>query len=228
MAKNEKEIKINCHKDHRQRMRAKIQSNGFASLEDHEKLEVLMYYTIPRANTNEQGHRLIDRFGSFSAVLDAPLDEIEKVEGIGHSTAYFLSLLPQVVGCYINDKNCSVGEFNTIDDIGRYMTTKFHGCNVEKTYIICLDSKNKILREQEISSGSANSVEFNFPEITKIALEMECHSIVLAHNHPGGVCLPSGEDIDASNILRETLRTLKINFIQHFVVVNDSYCGIFR
>ena len=220
-----KEKDKNCHKDHRQRMRSKIKANGFASLEDHEKLEVLMYYTIARANTNEQGHRLLERFGSFSAVLDAPIEELEKVEGVGPSTADFFNLLPQIVGCYISDKSAIVGEFNSIDDIGRYLTTKFYGCKVEKLYALALNSKNKIIDEKELSSGGSSLVNVEMRKIAGFALTEGCRSIVLAHNHPDGICIPSGDDIDMSKKIRNYLRELRVNVVQSFVIVNESFCS---
>lgn len=214
----------NCHAAHRQRMRDKVTANGFSSLAGHEKLEFLLYYTIPRANTNEQGHRLLERFGSFSAVLDAPVGEIEKVEGVGKSSAYFLSLLPKIFGSYAADKKMLGEEFSSLDEIGKYLTSKFYGYNVERTYMLCLDSKNKCIAEYELESGSVSNVYLNPQIIVAKAIEVGCTRIVLAHNHPNGVCLPSGDDYDSTRRLSALLRDLHLNLVEHFIIVNDSYC----
>ena len=89
-------MKDNVHENHRERMRERYLLNGTDGMEPHEVLEMMLYYTIPRSDTNPIAHRLIDTFGSFSGVLDASADDLAKVCGIGSKAAVFLKLFNDV------------------------------------------------------------------------------------------------------------------------------------
>ncbi len=212
------------HANHRRRMREKVEKYGFEALSDHEKLELLLFYAIPRANTNEQGHRLLEKFGSFSAVLDAPVDEIIAVDGVGERSASFLKIIPQICNYYINDKCIKFNTFETIDDIGRYMKNKFIGIEVEKVYMMCFDSRNKCIYESWVDSlGTSTSVELNSQFIVKAAIKCSATSVAIGHNHPRGVSVPSSADLDATYGLTDTLRTIKVRLIEHFVFDENGY-----
>lgn len=84
------------HSGHRERKRLQFRQHGIDAFADHEVLELLLYYAIPRRDTNPMAHALMDRFGSLHAVLSAPAEELERVEGMGPGAATLLKLVPQV------------------------------------------------------------------------------------------------------------------------------------
>ncbi len=225
--KNKKSaVDENCHANHRERMRQKVEALGFDALLDHEKLEVILFSIIPRANTNEIAHRLLDRFGSFSAVLDASANDLVQVKGIGRISAFYLSMYSQMVTYYLKDKNQIKPCFDNIDNIGKYVTTKFINCDTEILYCFCLDSKNSLISEKIIQTGTVNHLNIDFGKIATEIYNSKASKFVLAHNHPNGICIPSIEDIDATNGITACFSSLNVELIEHFVVVGDKYVGI--
>ena len=91
---------MNLHEGHRQRLKERFIKNGLSDFEDHNVLELLLFYSVPRSDTNELGHKLLKKFGSLSNVFDAPVDELCKVEGIGLHSATLIKLIPELCNLY--------------------------------------------------------------------------------------------------------------------------------
>lgn len=216
----------NVHKDHRSRMREKYQKYGFEAFADHEKLEFLLFFCIPRVNTNPTAHRLLDKFGTFAGVLDAPESELLKVDGIGESSVQFLKLLPQVASYYINSSRDTGKRFDKFKDICEHLVKTYIGITEEKIRLICLDDKNKVLYDDFVQSGSVNKVGIDLRRIAEIALSTQTSNIILAHNHPTGVCKPSFDDIKATARLEASLKDISVNLIAHVLVAEGKYCVV--
>ena len=133
----------NLHQGHRERMRERIAQQGFESLADHEALEVLLYLTNPRKNTNVMAHALLKRFGSFSRVLDAEEEELCKVEGVGPATARMLHLMPEIckyyTRCRASEENC----LRTTEQLAEFLKSKFLGADRERALLMALDSRSR-------------------------------------------------------------------------------------
>ena len=216
----------NIHAKHRERLREKILKYGFESLHDHEKLEVILFSSLHRVNTNEIAHRLLERFGSFSAVLDASPEEIASVYGVGKISAFDLSLLPEIFTYYMKDKLNPQKRFSTIDEIGKYVTSKFINCDVEMLYIFCFDAKSNLISEKLIHTGTIKTVGVDFDKIGSEVFSSKASKFVIAHNHPGGVCLPSSDDLDVTKEIEKIFEKFSAEFYEHFIVVGDDYIGI--
>ena len=136
----------NLHQGHRERMRERIAQQGFESLADHEALEVLLYLTNPRKNTNVMAHALLKRFGSFSRVLDAEEEELCKVEGVGPATARMLHLMPEIckyyTRCRASEENC----LRTTEQLAEFLKSKFLGADRERALLMALDSRSRVRR----------------------------------------------------------------------------------
>lgn len=198
-------------------MRIRIRKNGLDSLHDHEVLETMLYFTIPREDTNPVAHRLIQRFGSLSAVLGAPAEELEKVEGVGPKSAEFLSLFPQYARRYLVSLQEDDRPLETTEDIGRFLCPCFVGESEELAYVVCLDNCRRPLCRICIHRGSVNAVEINVRTVVKIALDHKATGVILAHNHPGGVAVPSQEDSNTTRRVFEALEPLHIDLVDHLV-----------
>lgn len=216
----------NVHKDHRSRMREKYLKYGFEAFADHEKLEFLLFFCIPRVNTNPTAHRLLDRFGSFAGVLDAPESELRKVAGIGENSVQFLKLLPQVASYYINSSKETNKRFDKFKDICEHLVKSYIGITEEQIRLICLDDKNNILYDDFVLKGSVNKVAINLRKIVEIAISTKASNVIVAHNHPTGVCKPSFDDIKATARMESTLKELSMNFIAHILVAEGKYCVV--
>ncbi len=216
----------NIHKDHRSRMREKVYKNGFESLADHEKLEFLLFYSVPRVNTNPTAHLLLDRFGSFAAVLDAPESELLKIDGMGESSVKFLKLLPQVASYYVNSSRDTDKRFNKFKDICEHLVDKYIGVTDERVRLICLDDKNNIQYDDFIQSGTVSTVNINIRKMLEVIMSTQTSNVIIAHNHPTGVCIPSLDDVKTTKIVQDYLRGIDVTLHAHILVAEGKYCVV--
>lgn len=214
------------HEGHRARLRRQVRERGLEGMPDHNILEFLLFYTIARRDVNPLAHALIERFGSLSAVLDAPIEELMRVPGCSEVTAVFLSTLPKVFRAYQQDKLKAGVLFTDAEGVGDYLAKLFVGRRVETLIMLCLDLKNKLICWKVVADGSVAHVSFPIRRIVELALSAGAVSIAIAHNHPGGFAIPSRGDIEATGKLRDALSPLGIALIDHVVVSEDDYTSM--
>ena len=217
---------MSIHDGHRKRMITRFQEEGLDHFKEHEVLELLLYYTIPRRDTNPIAHELINRFGSLSQVLDARPEELAKVDGIGSASAAFLSLITAVGRYYLVNRTIQETQLTTLDQCGRYLVPFFHGRRNEMVYILCLDAKCKVLCCKEMGEGSVNSAGVPIRRIVEAALGVNATSVILAHNHPSGFAVPSGEDVQATKRVALALDAVEIALVDHIVVADDDFVSM--
>ena len=217
---------MSIHKDHRQRVRERYLKEGLDGFSEVQVLELLLFYVIPRQDTNPIAHRLLDQFGSLYQVLEAPVEELEKVEGIGPNAALLLSLITAVARVYAVNRTEKQKILRTIEDCGEYLKSFFIGRRSEMVYLLCLDAKCKVLGCREIGEGSVNSANVPIRRIVETALGLNATSVVLAHNHPSGIALPSGEDVLTTHRVAAALSTVDIVLVDHIVVADDDYVSM--
>ena len=163
--------KENVHAGHRQRLKNKYLSSGADVLEPHELLELLLFYAVPRANTNPIAHALIKRFGSLKNVLTAPVEELTKVEGVGESSALLISLFPRVYCRALSDSMEEEAEIlDTSRRLGAYFVTLLSPERNEVMYQLCLDAKGRLLKRFKINEGNSGGVDFDVRKIAVNAL----------------------------------------------------------
>ena len=217
---------ISIHKGHRERIKKRFLEEGLDSFTDIQVLELLLFYVIPRRDTNPIAHALLSRFGSLTQVLEASVEELKKVEGVGHEAAVFLHLIPASGRYYLVDKTMQCKILNTIDQCGQYLVPFFFGRQVETVFLLCLDAKCKVLCCREVGEGSVNSAGISVRKIVEMALAANATSVVLAHNHPSGVAIPSDEDIFTTHRVAAALRAVDVQLVDHIVVADDDYVSM--
>ena len=217
---------MSIHDGHRERMKERFRTEGLDNFTEIQVLELLLFYCIPRKDTNPISHALLDRFGSLSQVLEAPISELERVPGIGESAATFLSLTT-ALGRYYQVNRAMQGEIlSTIEKCGNYLVSRFYGRRNETVFLLCLDAKCKVLCCREIGEGSVNSAGIPIRRIVETALGANATSVVLAHNHPSGIALPSGEDVATTRRVAAALSTVDIVLVDHIIVADDDYVSM--
>lgn len=214
------------HEGHRERMRKRFREEGLDMFTDIQALELLLYYTIPRRDTNLIAHNLLERFGSFSQVLEAPVEELAKVEGVGENTAVFLHLIPQAGRFYMRDRTDNVKVLPTLESCADFLVPRFIGRRVEMVFLLCMDAKCKVLSCRKISEGSVNTAGISVRKIVEQALAAGASSVVIAHNHPGGLAIPSNEDIQTTEKIADSLRALDIHLVDHIIVADGDYVSL--
>lgn len=217
---------MSIHDDHRQRVRQRFLESGLDDFHEIQVLELLLFYCIPRRDTNPVAHALLEHFGSFSQVMEAPVEELKKVKGMGESSAAFLHLVTAVSRYYQVDRVKQVKILPTIEDCGRYLIPFFHGRRNETVFLLCMDAKCKVICCKEIGEGSVNSAGVPIRRIVETALGVSATTVVLAHNHPSGLALPSGEDIETTHRAAAALNAVEITLADHIVVADDDFVSI--
>lgn len=213
----------NPHAKHRQRLRERFLSTGLEGFQDHEILELALFYVYSRRDTNPIGHALIERFGSLSGVLDAPVEALRRVPGVGPQAAVFLKLLPALFARYESSKYDGVTAIGSPQPPADYILPRFIGKTDELVYLLALDAKHKVLFADFIHRGSVNAVEINTRRICEIALSYQSTCVVLAHNHPSGLAVPSEEDMMTTQALEKTLLSMGVTLMDHIVVADGDY-----
>ena len=210
------------HSGHRARMREKYLKSGFDVFAPHEKLELLLYYAIPYKNTNDLAKNLIDRFGSLSNVLDAPIDSLVDA-GLTENQAVYLKLFPDVTRAYYSEKyDFDQGPID-YERLPEYIFRKFIGLgSQERVLLILIDAKGKEVFCGFITEGSFESAQFSVRKIVRLAMNYGAAYAVIAHNHPSGVALPSVEDVRTTLLLRDALALVEVKLIDHFIVANEE------
>ena len=210
------------HDGHRIRLRQKYKQHGFDSFEKHELLEFLLFYSIGRKDTNELGHSLIEKFGSFSAALDAPIEAIKEINGIGDHSATLIKLIPQLCRCYMQDKDEHKHKIIDVNNAPLVFINRFIGRQNEAVMLMLLDSKCKSLFCGVINEGSVNSVDIYIRKIVELAITYNASMALLAHNHPSGIACPSSNDIETTVNVRKALDIVDVKLVDHIIVADND------
>ena len=185
---------MSIHDGHRQRLKQRFLEEGLESFTDIQVLELLLFFSVPRQDTNPIAHALLDHFGSLYQVLEAPVEELRKVKGVGEQSALLLSLMNYVPRYY--------------------------------QFLLCLDAKCKVLCCKEVGQGSVNSAGISVRKIVETALAANATTVVLAHNHPSGIAVPSSEDVQTTCRVAMALNAVEIQLADHIVVADGDYVSM--
>lgn len=211
------------HDGHRKRLKARFMKTGLDDFEPHNILELLLFYSVPRKDTNPLAHKLISRFGSLSGAFDARPEELMKVDGVTENTAVLISMIPQIARKYLEDKAEAVNIIGGFSDIGKYLMPKFVGRTVETVMLAALDNKNKIISCSIVAEGENDKVNLSKRKIMEEVMRVGATRVVLAHNHPRGFAMPSAEDIYLSEEIYALLKTVGVELVDHIVFAEDDY-----
>ncbi len=209
------------HEGHRSRLRKRYLDYGIDNFENHEILEMLLYNCYTRRNTSDIAHKLIERFGSISAVFDAPVDLLVEA-GVSESVAAFLHMIPDVSRIYLDDRNKSSEKVIQLKELCDYFKNKFIGRKDEAVYLLLLDNKKKELFSGVVATGTSASSDVPLRKIVDLALRYNATFAVIAHNHLSGMAVPSKADMQATQVLSDTLRTVGINLLDHIIIADDD------
>ena len=214
------------HSNHRNRVRNKFLKYGIDAFEPHEIIEFLLFWSISRKDTNVIAHNLINKFGSISAIFDASYKSLLEVEGIGENSAILLKLIPQLSRIYQENKFLIGKKVPTLEKCYDKLVLKFIGRTDEAVAIMLFDSKGKIVFDGIINKGSVNAVEIYSRKIVELISHYYATSIILAHNHPSGIALPSKSDILSTDKLNVILESMQVKFIDHIIVADNDYISM--
>ena len=207
---------------HRFRVKNAVIENGFGHLSNHRLLELLLFYSIPRADTDKLARGLIEEFGSWQAVFDADISRLCRVNGVGESTAVFIATVGELIKRSSAPKVDGRVSLKNIEDLKELAKRQLFGSSNEKVIIVCLDSAKRVKRVVPVSTGNKNEALVDVRKAVQAVMDCEATSAFIAHNHPENSCQPSAADIDTTRSLCVMFRKLGIKLIDHIVVGFDN------
>lgn len=216
------------HDGHRDRLRKRFTEEGAETFQEHEILELLLFYAIPRKNTNEIAHRLLERFGNLPQVLEATPADLQSVEGMGEHAAFFLSMFPAISRYYGLAKKKEKAIMKDPTDCALYLLDFFVGHAKENVYLLCLDATRNVLACPWVGEGNVNSASVPIRRVVEMALSVNATAVVLAHNHPSGISTPSIEDVATTKRLAIALEAVDVILADHVVVANGQYTSMVK
>ncbi len=212
------------HSGHRKRMKERfLNDNGFENFAQHEILEMLLYSTIPRSDTNPLGHALMERFGSIANVFDASPEELKEVSGIGESSAFLLSLIPHLTRVYTQAKWDKRQSLCSTELAGQFAVNLFVGKAHEEFWMICVDSNRRVFYQGCIAKGTINEVPAYPRLVVQEVLKHNVQNVIFTHNHPGGSIRPSEADLVATEALLSAMMAINVDVIDHIIVSGNSF-----
>ena len=217
---------MGVHDGHRERLRARFAEHGLDSFNELNALELLLCYAIPRRDTNEIAHRLLDAFGSLSGVFQASMQELTSIPGIGENAATLILMVPQIVKKAHVSKARETKIIRNSTDAGNYLLPYFLDEPDEIVMMLCLDNKRAVICCREMGRGVVNCVDANIRRMVETALKVKTTTVIIAHNHPNGVALPSREDDNFTRTLYRSLGLLGITLEDHIIVANDEFVSL--
>lgn len=216
------------HQHHRERMRERCIQNGFDSFATHELLEMLLYYSIPRADTNGVAHGLLERFGSLKGICEASVDELVMTEGVGRQSAILLRLIPELMKRYAMEEIEPRAVYDSVGRLADYFVRAFIGLDHECLYMMLLNNRMNMIDCVLVSEGSVNSSTVPIRLMTQKALFKKASSVVLAHNHPAGLALPSGRDIEVTETLIGAFDAIGVTLLEHLIIADGRFYPILQ
>ena len=189
-------------------------------------MELMLCYAIPRRDVNEQAHHLINRFGSVSKVLDAPIEELMSRGGLTENGAVFMKIIPELSRIYRKDKWKDKINLSNTFVAGQYAVDLFEGINYEAFYVMCMDTAGGLLKCEKVSEGTINEAPIYPRLVVEAALRCNANKVILAHNHPSGNKNPSWMDIENTGKIKAALENIDIELVDHFVVGGESFSSM--
>lgn len=198
-------------------MKSRFLKTGFDSFEPHEALEFILFYAIPKRDTNKLAHELLEMFGSVAGVLNAPYELLIQVNGIGDHAAILLKQIPQLFRIYSEDISKPGKIMDNPKKWAEYFKAKFVGRTTETLFVAGIDDCAYFVACEIISTGTRRAIDVSCEALFRFTIRWNVDRIVLAHNHPNGIAVPSLADKIKTQKLETALKFLDVTLVDHFI-----------
>ena len=214
------------HEKHRERLKEKFLEFGLDGLAEHELVELLLFYAVPRQNTNEIAHRLINEYGRISDILEADTENLMKIKGISKHSAVLFKLILASVNKYMNEQNDIANAMLTPQNIDKYIKNLFYGHTNEVAYALLLDKDCIVKKVKKLSTGTVNAAPIYPREVIKLAVNERYPYMLLAHNHPNGNAMPSQNDLKITKTIELALNFVEVRLVDHVIVSGEKVISL--
>lgn len=225
MAKG-KPVEKNIHNGHRMRVLRSYSQIEFDVLSPHQVLEFILFYIAPRGDVNPLAHRLLDHYGSVQNVLDANPNELMKVNGIHERSALMLTGLVKIFNYYTGSKLSKKLRFTEPSEIYDYCEDLLRFYTHEVVFAIALDASFHFISKRKIGKGAGTAVALDPHDLVDFVNETKAANIILTHNHPGGDCNPTINDITGTDIVKQIIEYMKAQLVDHVIIGDDGIYSI--
>ncbi len=215
-----------AHDGHRERLRGKFAENGIDGMYEHEVLELLLSYAIPRQDTNALAHALIDRFGSLTDVLSANVYDIANTPGLGMRSATLVKLAGEIrrVGMTKDEKR--VIRLRNPYELASYCRTLYREQRYESLNVISLDKRYTVIHADEVGTGDVTGAPVDARKVCECLIRHGAYAAILTHNHPSGDVRPSRTDGRTTVAVAALLENINVKFYDHIIVGKDEAFSI--
>lgn len=213
---------------HRRRLREKLLQRGAEALADYELLEMLLFFAQPRGDTKPLAKAVINRFGSFPAVLTAPTHELLATPGLGEHAVAAIRLVQGAALRLARAEAAARPVLNNWERLMDYLSAALAREKVEQFRILFLDNRNQLIADEVQGRGTVNHTPVYPREVVRRALELHATALILVHNHPSGDPTPSREDVEMTAEVREAARLLGIVVHDHVIVGHGRWVSLRR
>jgi DNA repair protein RadC len=217
-------MELDTREGHRQRLRDKFLTTGLSALHDYEIVELLLTLGTPRKDCKQQAKEAIKRFKGLRGVLDAGLEELQEIKGIGPHNAFGVKLFQSLSERYLKEKliNEQIPLISP-DTVFDYLRQSMGKEKQEVFKALFLDSKNKLIDSKDLFIGSLTSSVVYPRKIMEEAIKYHASGLIFAHNHPSGDSTPSNSDKEITNNLIVAGNSMQIRVLDHIIVGGDKY-----
>lgn len=216
------------HKQHRKRHKRRFLETNGAGFQDHELIEMMLYYAIPRKNTNGIAHALCERFGTIEKMADASIDELKLVDGIGDNSAILIKLILLMAQRYIDEKSKESKRIDTLEKAVAYGRNRIFGSSKELVYATFVDNSLNVIDTSLVAIGAIDEVKPLVRNIISLCLFKSACAVILFHNHPRGGIEASEADINFTSLLERELDMLGINLVEHIIIDNAGFNTVLK
>jgi DNA repair protein RadC len=211
------------HHGHRKRKKEQFLKSGIEHLPEHEPLEFLLYYAIPRGDTNFIAHSLIKRFGSLTGAMNAGYDELLEVSGVGENAASLICFTKMLSKLYAKTQaKESLEILSNSKSLKEFCISIFIGALEEEFHCLYLTDDLKLIGHEKACSGTLRAVDIPIRKIARSILDRNCSRLVVTHNHPAGSCMPSRADVDSTKNIHDVFKKMEVDLVDHIIVGRDG------
>lgn len=219
----------NLHEGHRKRLKKEILEQDFSdSIPTHKVLETLLFYGIPRKDTNPIAHELLLKFGSLSGVLEASPSDLLQVKGMTENAVTLLKLIVPLYRRYKTEREKKRLKFSSVEEIGDYLMQRYTGYTEEVFMVMFLKQDGSFIACDIISKGDSGMVALTIKSVVQKALQYNAPDVVISHNHPNGNALPSRADVEMTKRLQKTLQEINVRLIDHIIIGENDYISFIQ
>jgi len=208
---------------HRKRIKEKYKKGGLSGWLDYEVLEFALSYSIPQKDTKAIAKQLLNKFKSINAVLDANRADLQTLFGISEHTALFLNFLKDIAIIYLETGLFDRDLLSSPECVYNYLKASLKGNNDEEFKVLFLNNKNHLIATETLQKGTVDKATIYPRKVVERALYNHAVGIIIAHNHPSGILKPSQDDCAVTKAIKDALKTVEVNFLDHIIIGGNDY-----